>query len=175
MNKRNKSGADRYIVRTQDLDAAEAALFKHPLNPNSEILLHSLSDRVGMARMHLHLGRIPAGKESFLPHAHGSQEEFLFILEGTGTMEIDGERAAVGPGDYAGFPVDGAVHHLINTGTDDLVYLMGGERNSTEVSRFPTLGKIGIWADGVMRYVDADSGQAFSVDDFIASGKWSSD
>jgi mannose-6-phosphate isomerase-like protein (cupin superfamily) len=32
-------------------------------------------------------------------HYHKASEEFYFILEGRGRMEIDGEERAVGPGD----------------------------------------------------------------------------
>ncbi len=163
-----KGKAERYIVRTRTLDPAQAAHFSHPLNPNSDLRMHRLSAMVGMERAHLHLGTIPPGKESFIPHAHGCQEEFLFILEGAGTLEVDGDREAVGPGDYIGFPVDGAVHQLYNTGDEDLTYLMGGERSPVEVSKFPTIGKTGVWADGKMRFVDETAGDAFTIEDFFA-------
>lgn len=134
----------KHLVRTNTLNAADALHVKHPLNPNSEVYMHRLGDRAGMHRTHLSLARVPPGKESFIPHAHSNEEEFLFILEGHGTAEIDGERFAVGPGDYLGFPTDGAVHHLVNSGTEDLVYLMGGERSAVEVARFPSIGRIGV-------------------------------
>ena len=160
--------AERYIVRTRSLEPDQAGHISHPLNPKSDVRLHRLSAMVGMERAHLHLGTIAPGKESFVPHAHGCQEEFLFILEGSGTLEVDGDRETVGPGDYVGFPVDGAVHHLVNSGTRDLVYLMGGERSAVEVSRFPTLGKIGIWADDRLRFVDETAGDTFTIEDFFA-------
>ena len=167
MSETPKRKAEDYVVRSRSLTDAEAVPIRHPLNPQSDVRLHMLSDRVGMQRVQLSLGRIPAGKESFLPHAHCSQEEFIFVLEGQARLEIDGEAVALGPGDYAGFPTDGAVHHLFNDGPEELVYLMGGERTAVEVSRFPTLGKTGIWTDGTMRYVDQDAGQAFGIQDFV--------
>lgn len=158
---------DRYIVRTRELGDQDGFQFTHPLNPNSAIEMRPLSDRVGMRRAQLTLGRIPPGKESFLPHSHAMQEEFIYILEGAGEVEIDGDRAPVGPGDYVGFPTDGAVHQLYNTSDADLVYLMGGERTPVEFSTFPTVGKVGIWADGAMRYLDAGAGQTFRPEDFV--------
>lgn len=156
-----------YIVRTRDLTPESGVVFRHPLNENSNILMHMLSSHVGMARVQLSLGRVSPGRESFVPHAHTVQEEFLFILEGSGQIEIDGARAPVGPGDYIGFPTDGAVHQLYNTGTLDLVYLMGGERTEFEVSQFPTLGKTGVWANGEMRFFDRKEGTTFTVEDFF--------
>lgn len=166
MSATKKTAAD-YVVRTRDYKVDQGWRFTHPLNLNSAISMFPLSDRVGMQRAQLTLGRIAPGKESFLPHAHASQEEFVFILEGEAEMEIDGERIAVGPGDYIGFPVDGAVHQLYNTGTRELVYLMGGERTAVEVSFFPTAGKVGYWANGAMRYVDASAGESYRPEDFI--------
>ena len=44
-------------------------------------------------------------------HYHRIAEEFYFILEGRGTMEIDGETRAVGPGDAILIP-RGAWHTI---------------------------------------------------------------
>ncbi len=158
----------KQLVRTHDLDTADAMHIKHPFNPKSEVFMHRLGDRVGMQRAHLSLARVPPGKESFIPHAHSVQEEFLFILEGRGTAEIDGERFAVGPGDYLGFPTDGAVHHLINGGTDDLVYLMGGERSDVEVARFPSVGKVGIIMNDGVQMLDESGSDTLPFSAWIA-------
>jgi uncharacterized cupin superfamily protein len=158
---------ERYIVRTGKLDDTDGFQFAHPFNPNSDLRMIPLSDRVGMQRAQLALGRIAPGKESFIPHAHATQEEFIFILAGAGEIEINSVRAALGPGDYVGFPTDGAVHQLYNTGTVELVYLMGGERTSVEYSRFPTISKIGVWAEGAMRYFDEAAAKKFRLEDFV--------
>jgi mannose-6-phosphate isomerase-like protein (cupin superfamily) len=44
-------------------------------------------------------------------HYHKLSEEFYFILEGQGTMEIDGEQLPVGPGDAILIPA-GAWHQI---------------------------------------------------------------
>jgi mannose-6-phosphate isomerase-like protein (cupin superfamily) len=44
-------------------------------------------------------------------HYHKLSEEFYFILEGTGTMEIDSETRAVAPGDAILIP-PGAWHQI---------------------------------------------------------------
>lgn len=158
----------KHVVRTSEIPPEQAFHFSHPLNENSEMRILPLSDRVGMKRLGISLGRIAPGKEGFLPHCHAGQEEFIFILEGEGTLTIDGEAVIVRPGDYAGFPTDGAVHHLENKGSTDLVYLMGGERTSTDVAHFPTVGKTGFWANGAMHYVDAEAVSAYRPEDFAA-------
>ncbi len=44
-------------------------------------------------------------------HYHKRSEEFYFLLEGEGTMELDGEERAVGPGDAILIPA-GAWHQI---------------------------------------------------------------
>lgn len=44
-------------------------------------------------------------------HYHMLSEEFYFLLEGEGTMEIDGESQTVGPGDAILIPA-GAWHQI---------------------------------------------------------------
>ena len=63
-----------------------------------------------------------------LPSGHASQQhrlsstEVYFILEGSGMMQIDGERKDVSPGDCIFIPPF-AVQHIENHGTADLVFL----------------------------------------------------
>jgi mannose-6-phosphate isomerase-like protein (cupin superfamily) len=52
-------------------------------------------------------------------HYHAETEEIYFVVEGEGDMEIDGDRARVGPGDA--IPIaPGAWHELRNTGEGTL-------------------------------------------------------
>ncbi len=44
-------------------------------------------------------------------HYHRQSEELYYLLEGSGEMEVDGERAAVGPGDAILIP-PGAWHQI---------------------------------------------------------------
>lgn len=158
----------RHLVRTSGLDPADAVRVRHPLNPDSEVSLQRLAERTGMSRVVVTLARVPPGKESFVPHAHLRDEEFLYVLEGTGTALIGDAEVPVGPGDFMGFPADGTVHHLRNTGAVDLVYLMGGERGPLEVTRFPTAGKLGVYtAEGVQLFDEADA-RRLGFADFVA-------
>jgi len=149
----------KHLVRTRSLKESDYATICHPLNPRSEIRMARLGDRAGMQRAFLSITRLPPGKESFLPHAHSLQEEFMFVLEGRGLALIGDEEIEVGPGDYLGFPADGTVHHLRNPGDDDLVCLMGGEQTAVEVTRFPTIGKVAIFKGSAVTFYDEQLGQ----------------
>lgn len=115
--------------------------FSHPLNAQSEIRGHSLGDAVGLERTGVHLIRIPAGKESFVYHRHFGEEEWIYVLSGRGVAEIGDQEHEVGPGDFMGFPTPSVGHNLKNAGSEDLVYLCGGERNAMELAEFPRHGK----------------------------------
>jgi uncharacterized cupin superfamily protein len=154
----------KHLVRTKQLAGTDYALVRHPLNPDSEIYVVRLGDRVGMQRAHLSIARLSPGKQSFLPHAHQVQEEFLFVLEGRGMALIGDAEFEVGPGDYMGFPTDGTVHHLRNVGVTDLVYLMGGERTALEVSRFPSIGKVAVFDRGRVSFFNEASAMVLSTE-----------
>ncbi len=127
------------------LKAAEIATafttHSHPWNPNSEISGAQLGRMTGLQRTGVNIARLEPGKESFVFHAHEREEEWIYILSGRGTAEIGDEEHAVGPGDFMGFPTPSVGHHLRNTGSEPLVYLMGGENRDFEVATFPRLGK----------------------------------
>lgn len=128
------------LLRAAD-QAAKMGRHSHPWNPNSEMTGVQLGRLAGLKRTGISLARIAPGKESFVYHSHAREEEWLYILSGTATAEIDGAEYEVGPGDFMGFPTPSLAHHLRNTGSEDLVYLMGGENRDAEVSDFPRLGK----------------------------------
>ncbi len=54
-------------------------------------------------------------------HRLGSTEVY-FILEGSGVMQIDGERQEVAPGDCVYIPPS-AIQHIESKGNSDLVFL----------------------------------------------------
>lgn len=128
------------LIRAADAMAAFST-HSHPWNPNSEISGAQLGRMAGLKRTGVSLARIEPGKESFAYHSHEREEEWLYILSGSGTAEIDGKEYPVGPGDFMGFPTPSVAHHLRNTGSEPLVYLMGGESRDFEVATFPKLGK----------------------------------
>ena len=128
------------LLRAAD-SAARMASHSHPWNPHSEIIGVQLGRLTGLKRTGISLARLAPGKESFVYHAHAREEEWIYILSGTGSAEIDGAEYEVGAGDFMGFPTPSVAHHLRNIGSDDLVYLMGGENLDAEVATFPKLGK----------------------------------
>jgi mannose-6-phosphate isomerase-like protein (cupin superfamily) len=54
-------------------------------------------------------------------HYHAESEELYYLVEGTGEMEIDGERSQVGPGDAILVPP--GAWHQITAGDAELRFL----------------------------------------------------
>ncbi len=75
-------------------------------------IIRSILDRTNapVEKQSLAEARVPAGAAT-QRHCHRLAEEFYFILEGAGEMEIDGERRAVRSGDAILIPA-GAWHTI---------------------------------------------------------------
>jgi uncharacterized cupin superfamily protein len=133
------TAAPRVLVRATE--RGEAATFRHPYNPRSEVHGWFLSRPAGLGRIAVNLAWLPPGKESFAYHAHWREEEWVYVLEGRGVAEVDGAEHAIGPGDFLGF-APGVAHHLRAAPDGTLSFLMGGEViDDVEVADFPRLGR----------------------------------
>jgi uncharacterized cupin superfamily protein len=67
---------------------------------------------------------VPPGMTAFPLHWHSSQEEALYILEGTGRLRIGKDTVEVRAGDFVGHPTGpDHAHTLTNTGTAPLRYV----------------------------------------------------
>ncbi len=115
--------------------------FVHPLDANAIRHTRTLSETAGLRNLGVHLVRIEPGHATTEYHLHRAEEEFLYVLAGRGVATIDGRDIEVGPGDFLGFPADGPAHVMRNDGPDDLVYLMAGQRLSSDVVDYPRRGK----------------------------------
>jgi len=115
--------------------------FTQRLNPRSRFQASSLAEAGGLERVGVSIAWLPPREESFALHAHRYEEEWLYILEGTGLSIMGDEEAPVAAGDFIAFPTPSVAHVLRNTGDADLVYLMGGENHALEVIDYPELGK----------------------------------
>jgi uncharacterized cupin superfamily protein len=99
---------------------------------------HPLGDLFGLRNFGVNLTRLPPGTASALRHAHALQDEFIYILEGTPVLVTDAGETPLSPGICAGFPCGtGDAHHLVNRGTEDVVYLEVGDRTPGDSVDYP--------------------------------------
>lgn len=85
-----------FVLRAADI-AARAERHAHPWDPSSLRVGAMLGRALGLKRTGVHVATIPPGEESFVDHAHGAEEQWLYILSGRGVARIGGEELELGP------------------------------------------------------------------------------
>jgi len=129
------------VLHKRDIDGIKENRRVHPFNDRAVIHLKSLGEAAGLSDTGVHLARVAPGDETTAFHSHELSDEFVYILAGTATLSVGDEQHELGPGDFAGFPANGAAHIMQNTGSEDLVYLMAGGRPHVDIVNYPRAGK----------------------------------
>ena len=81
---------------------------------------------------------LPPGSRSSPPRAHSKEHQFIYIVDGSGRLWLDGEIVQLKVGDCAGFCAGtGIAHCILNDGPDDLLVLEVGQVNTVA---FPATG-----------------------------------
>lgn len=88
----------------------------------------------------LEIHRVPPGKVNFPLHEHAAQWEAYYILSGSGKVRTSQGKEAIKAGDYLVFP-PGEAHQLINTGSEDLTFLVIADQPQADVIHYPDSGK----------------------------------
>ena len=76
------------------------------------------------------------------------------VLAGPLWVVVGEESFEVQAGDFMGFPAPSPAHNLHNPHEEDLVYLMGGERNVVDVVHYPRISRSMIKSHGRRLSVD---------------------
>ncbi len=93
----------------------------------SEVKVKGLSkclvaEHIDPDKLHIHISEIEAGTRAHPPHTHQGVEAF-YVLEGIGTVEVEGERYILGPNEA--IVLDPArLHGLVNTGSTRMRYMV---------------------------------------------------
>lgn len=89
------------------------------------------------------LFKIAPGKKAFPYHFHYANEEAIYILEGTGTLRLQNKQLPVKKGDYiAMLKGPENAHQLVNTSTEDLLYLCFSTMVHPDVTEYPDSKKL---------------------------------
>ena len=86
---------------------------------------------------------VPPGRSAFPSHAHFSNEELYFVIEGEGKYRLGDQTFSVKAGDLMAAPAGGleTAHQLTNTGDKPLRYLVFSTRNDPDVTLYANSGK----------------------------------
>lgn len=117
-----------------------------------------LGDLFGLTNFGVNLTRLAPGGQSALRHAHGNQDEFVYILEGEATLVTDSGETVLRPGMCAGFKAGtGDAHHLVNRTKQDVVILEVGDRSAGDSVSYPDDDVVAVFgADGKWKYSRKD-------------------
>lgn len=144
----------RHLLRRAEIDAMEEKRVQHQFNDNAVRHTRTLGTATGMERIGIHEIRLEPGRDSTTHHFHDCDEEFVYILSGTGKARIGDEEFEIGPGDFMGFGAPSPAHSMRNTGETDLVYLVGGERWPVDVVHYPDIDRTMIKSHGRRAWTD---------------------
>lgn len=90
----------------------------------------ALGRKLGLGRVAINYEVLQPGDRTSWPHAHKEEEEFIFILEGTPQIWIDGYVYDLNHGDCVGLaPGTGHAHTLINNSNSEVRAIVVGERD----------------------------------------------
>jgi len=93
----------------------------------------SLGRHFGLSRLGIHHERLPPGRRTSFPHAEELEEEFVYVIQGTPDVWLDGETYRLRPGDSVGFPAGTGLAHTFMNNTDaEVRLLVVGEANKPE-------------------------------------------
>lgn len=118
---------------------------------------HPLGDLFGLTNFGVNLTRLAPGAMSALRHAHSTQDELVYILQGHPTLHTDEGPTRLSPGMCAGFAAGtGNGHHLVNETDDEVVYLEIGDRSPGDQGTYPDDDLRAVLVDGKWRFTHKD-------------------
>lgn len=126
-----------------------------------------LARSLGLGRIGIHHERLPPGRRTSYPHAESAEEEFVYVLEGTPDLWLDGTLYRLQPGDAVGFPAGtGQCHSILNNSAGEVRLLVVGEvskpENRVHYPLHPELqrSRSDAWNDAPRRTLGGHDGRA---------------
>lgn len=115
-----------------------------------------LGELFGLCSFGVNYTVLQPGALSALHHAHSSQDEFIYVLEGEVTLVVGHQRTLLRAGMCAGFRAGGEAHHLENHGIAPATYLEIGDRDPADTVSYPDDDLVAIRDDGGWRFTHKD-------------------
>lgn len=107
-----------------------------------------LGTHAGLTNFGVVLTRIEPGGMSSQRHAHLTQDEFVWVLEGETVLVTNDGRQTLTAGTCVGFPkATGDAHHFLNETQEDVLLLVVGDKTPGEVATYPDVDLLGRMLD----------------------------
>ncbi|CAB3655132.1 cupin domain-containing protein [Achromobacter kerstersii] len=126
-----------FIKHWTELEATDAQTYQGDTEPMA--LDAPLSAALGITRIGIHHVRLLPGRRTSYPHAESTEQEYVYVLDGTPDVWIDGVLHPLAEGDSVAFPAGtGICHTFINNTQDDVRLMVVGEPTRADNRvRFP--------------------------------------
>ncbi len=105
------------------------------------LVTKALGAAAGSQKLYANIDLVPPNTFSTKYHSHSQQEEFFMILDGCGTLRLDGKEYAVKKGDFIAKPsAQNIAHQFYNSGSGLLVILDLGTVEKEDTCYYPDEG-----------------------------------
>jgi uncharacterized cupin superfamily protein len=102
---------------------------------------------VGSQKLGYSFFTVPPGKAAFPYHTHTTNEEMIYVVAGQGILRLAKEELEVTAGTIIACPPGTEFpHQLVNTGHEELRYLVVSTMDYPDLSEYPDSNKIGAYA-----------------------------
>jgi uncharacterized cupin superfamily protein len=125
--------------------SAEVPLEETVRGKKFQALRRRLGAAAGGEKLGCSLYELPPGKAAFPLHAHLSNEEAVYVLEGEGVLRLGAGEHAIRAGDYLAFRAGGEAHQVINRSSAPLRFLAFSTMTYPEVATYPESQKLGVY------------------------------
>jgi uncharacterized cupin superfamily protein len=114
------------VTNVNDIETGD---INHYPSDDELMSLHaSFANHFKLTRLGVHHERLMPGRRVSWPHAEADEEEFVYVIEGTPDLWLDGHLHPLKPGDGIGFPSGtGIAHTIINNTKTDVRLIVVGE------------------------------------------------
>jgi uncharacterized cupin superfamily protein len=146
------------VFKSQDVPESNATGYPEPYRAlNMQRYVRRIGEHAGLKNFGVNLVRVVPGGQSSCRHAHASQDELVYVVDGPITLETDAGRETVETGTWIGFPKGtGDAHRFVNTTTKDALFLVVGDKTPDKAT-YPDVDLYGEHGpDGVFRYYRKD-------------------
>lgn len=122
------TGPDAAAIIAHFSEIEDDAQWSYPGSSEKHAHNANFSRQFGLMRLGVHHERLPPGRRLCWPHAEADEEEFVYVIEGTPDVWLDGNLTRLQPGDGVGFPAGtGLAHTFLNNTETDVRLLVVGE------------------------------------------------
>jgi uncharacterized cupin superfamily protein len=137
--KKHKHVVNLADVGAEKVNAPEGSLFGG--------LRQRVGAQIGARKLGYSFFAVPPGKAAFPYHTHTGNEEMIYVISGGGTLRLGTEELTVEAGSVIACPAGADYpHQLINSGGEELRYLVVSTMEYPDISEYPDSKKIGAYA-----------------------------